>query len=150
MNITVPIYQRKKGTVLEWTTLGLGAFTRTRRGAQQAKLHQQLVDELRKAVETAKPADLVAFDLKKGTALRRVPREVLLRNVAVALGNTGDARAIPALMALLKERAPLIRAHAVWALGVLATTGHEEALDVLRQHVDEALLVRDELALARA
>jgi epoxyqueuosine reductase len=86
----------------------------------------------------------------KRTALRRVPRDVLLRNVAVALGNTGDARAVPALVALLQERAPLIRAHAVWALGALATAGHANALDVLRSHEEETAVVRDEMAAALA
>jgi epoxyqueuosine reductase len=78
----------------------------------------------------------------KRTALRRVPREVLLRNVAVALGNTADLGAIPALAALLRERAPLVREHAVWALGQLG------AFDVLRAHDDDHAAVRDELALA--
>ena len=56
------------------------------------------------------------------TALRRVPRDVLLRNVAVALGNTGSSDAIPALVALVAHRAPLVRGHAVWALGRLGAT----------------------------
>ncbi|HEY4238195.1 MAG TPA: tRNA epoxyqueuosine(34) reductase QueG [Kofleriaceae bacterium] len=53
------------------------------------------------------------------TAMRRIPRAVLLRNVAVALGNTGDPRAIPPLAALLADREPLVRAHAAWALAEL-------------------------------
>ena len=76
----------------------------------------------------------------KRTALRRVPREVLLRNVAVALGNTGDATAIPPLVALLRETSALVREHAVWALGRL------RAFDVLRMHDDDNALVREELA----
>lgn len=80
----------------------------------------------------------------KRTALRRIPREVLLRNVAVALGNTGDAAAIPALVALLRESSPLVRAHAVWALGQL------RAFDVLRLHDDASGAVQGELALALA
>jgi epoxyqueuosine reductase len=77
-----------------------------------------------RSVEHALP-DLVALaskganqlrQLVKRTALRRVSREVLLRNVAVALGNTGSPDAIPALVALLANRSPLVRAHAVWAL----------------------------------
>ncbi|HEU4611771.1 MAG TPA: HEAT repeat domain-containing protein, partial [Kofleriaceae bacterium] len=52
----------------------------------------------------------------KRTALRRVPRAVLLRNVAIALGNTRDPGAVPPLVALLADREPLVRAHAAWAL----------------------------------
>jgi len=57
--------------------------------------------------------------LQKRTALRRVPRHVLLRNVAVALGNTGSPDAVPPLVALIENGVPLVRAHAVWALARL-------------------------------
>lgn len=56
----------------------------------------------------------------KRTALRRAPRDQIRRNVAVALGNSGDARAIPPLLALLASPSPLVRGHAVWALARLA------------------------------
>jgi epoxyqueuosine reductase len=58
--------------------------------------------------------------LVRRTALRRAPADQLRRNVAVALGNSGDARAIPALAHLLAARAPIVRGHAAWALGALA------------------------------
>jgi epoxyqueuosine reductase len=54
------------------------------------------------------------------TALRRLDRARLLRNVCVALGNTGDAAAVPALAARLADVAPLVRRHAAWALGAIA------------------------------
>ena len=75
------------------------------------------------------------------TALRRVPREVLQRNVAIALGNTHDPRAIPALVALLATAAPLVRLHAAWALGAL---GASTELAALAGDVDPA--VRAEVA----
>ncbi len=54
----------------------------------------------------------------QGTALRRARRSGLVRNVAVALGNLGDPRAVPALAAALAgDPSPLVRAHAAWALG---------------------------------
>jgi epoxyqueuosine reductase len=52
----------------------------------------------------------------KRTALRRISRAQLLRNVCVALGNLGDARAVPALTARLADPSPLVREHAAWAL----------------------------------
>ncbi len=39
------------------------------------------------------------------------------RNVAVALGNSGDPAAVPGLMRALSDGEPLIRGHAAWALG---------------------------------
>jgi epoxyqueuosine reductase len=50
------------------------------------------------------------------TALRRVDRARLLRNVCVALGNLGDADALPALTARLDDPSPLVREHAAWAI----------------------------------
>lgn len=59
----------------------------------------------------------------KRTALRRIDRGRLLRNVAVALGNSGDARAVPALVGLLAHPVALVRGHAAWGLGALAERG---------------------------
>ena len=42
-----------------------------------------------------------------------------MRNVAVALGNSGDAAAVGPLTRALGDEEPLIRAHVVWALGEL-------------------------------
>jgi len=50
------------------------------------------------------------------TPLWRAKRRGLLRNVAVALGNWGNPRAIPALQRALDDPEPLIREHAGWAL----------------------------------
>ena len=92
-----------------------------------------------RSVEHALP-DLVALaarganqvrQLVKRTALRRISRDILLRNVAVALGNTGSPDAIPALVSLLANKSALVRVHAVWSLRVLG------AHDVLAAHTDD-------------
>lgn len=48
-------------------------------------------------------------------------KTVLQRNAVIALGNSGDHRALPLLESALQDARPLIRAHAAWALGRLAT-----------------------------
>jgi epoxyqueuosine reductase len=63
----------------------------------------------------------------KRTALRRVDRRRLLRNVAVALGNSGAPDAAPAAIALLAHTEALVRGHAAWAVATLAGAG---AVDV--------------------
>jgi epoxyqueuosine reductase len=50
-----------------------------------------------------------------GTPILRTRRRGLLRNVCVALGNTGDASALPALAKAMNDAEPLIREHAAWA-----------------------------------
>ena len=54
------------------------------------------------------------------TALRRIGRAQLLRNVAVALGNVGTPAELPALQAALLREPPLVRGHIYWALGQIA------------------------------
>jgi len=51
-----------------------------------------------------------------GSPLLRIGRGRLLRNVAVALGNSGDRRAVPALEDALDDPDPLVQEHAGWAL----------------------------------
>jgi epoxyqueuosine reductase len=48
--------------------------------------------------------------------VKRARRRGLLRNVAVALGNSGDASERPLLEGLAEDEDPLVREHARWAL----------------------------------
>ncbi|HEV2210131.1 MAG TPA: tRNA epoxyqueuosine(34) reductase QueG [Verrucomicrobiae bacterium] len=52
-----------------------------------------------------------------GTPVLRAKRRGLLRNVCVALGNTADASALPALERAAQDPEPLIAEHAAWATG---------------------------------
>ena len=49
----------------------------------------------------------------------RTGRAGLLRNAAIALGNLGDARALPALERALADPSPLVREAAAWAIARL-------------------------------
>jgi epoxyqueuosine reductase len=60
--------------------------------------------------------------------IRRTKRRGLLRNVCVALGNSGDIQAIPALRGALHDSEPLVRGHAAWALGRISGEQAKEAL----------------------
>jgi len=55
----------------------------------------------------------------RGTALERTKRRGLLRNVCVAMGNSGNAACIPLLESLLDDEEELVREHATWALARL-------------------------------
>jgi epoxyqueuosine reductase len=52
----------------------------------------------------------------KHSPIRRAKRRGFLRNVAVALGNSRDPRALPALKQALSDPEPLVREHAKWAM----------------------------------
>ena len=51
-----------------------------------------------------------------GSPILRTKRRGLLRNVCVALGNTGNATALPALERATHDAEPLIAEHARWAI----------------------------------
>ena len=52
----------------------------------------------------------------RDTPIKRTKRRGFLRNVCVALGNIGDAKAIPALERAKNDQESLIAEHAEWAL----------------------------------
>lgn len=64
----------------------------------------------------------------RGSAIRRAGYAGLKRNVAVALGNWGAAEAVVVLSHALSDLEPLVRAHAVWALGRVGTAEARAAL----------------------
>jgi epoxyqueuosine reductase len=53
------------------------------------------------------------------TPVKRTGRDRFVRNVLIAIGNSGDPTFVPEAERLLADRSPLVRAAAVWALGRL-------------------------------
>ena len=73
--------------------------------------------------------------------VKRIKRRGLLRNVAVALGNSGQMEAVPVLIQALSDLEPLIRSHAVWALGeLLGKEALERVESCLLEETDAAVL----------
>jgi epoxyqueuosine reductase len=70
-------------------------------------------------------SELLALDEEEfrkrfaGTPIRRSGRDRMVRNALIAAGNSEDTRLVPAVMRLLDDASPLVRAMAVWALGRL-------------------------------
>jgi epoxyqueuosine reductase len=70
---------------------------------------QTLTDEL--------SLTLQAFNQRfKLSPVKRTKRRGYLRNIAVALGNSGDMHALPVLQNALNDDEPMIREHAQWAI----------------------------------
>ncbi len=64
--------------------------------------------------------------------VRRARRDGFVRNVAVALGNSGAPEAVPALVSALADESALVRGHAAWALGRTASPEAPGALRAAR------------------
>lgn len=56
----------------------------------------------------------------EGSPIRRLGHERWLRNIAVALGNSGSEGAIPILQQRLNDPSQLVTTHVAWALAVLS------------------------------
>jgi epoxyqueuosine reductase len=63
-----------------------------------------------------------------GTPILRTKRRGLLRNVCVALGNSGDRRALPKLERASSDPEPLIAEHARWAIDRIEAGGVKKML----------------------
>ncbi len=68
-------------------------------------------------------------DRFRASPIRRATRDGFVRNVAVALGNSGSNEAVPALEEVLRDPSFLVRIHAAWALGNIAS---EQACRILQ------------------
>ena len=83
----------------------------------------------------------------KASPVKRAKRRGLLRNVAVALGNWGSSDAVPVLVDALSDDEPIVRGHAAWALGRIASQAALQALSE-RLGVEEDAWVVEEIDLA--
>ena len=69
--------------------------------------------------ELARLDDAAFRGLFVGSPIKRVGRDRFVRNVLIAMGNSGDLTLLPIVRDLLTDASPLVRAMAVWAFGEL-------------------------------
>ncbi|WP_456623196.1 MULTISPECIES: tRNA epoxyqueuosine(34) reductase QueG [unclassified Bradyrhizobium] len=98
--------------------------------------------------ELARLDDAAFRALFTKSPVKRIGRDRFLRNVLIAIGNSGDAALAEAARRLLDDASPLVRGAAVWALGQLVRSEEFAAmkLDMLKRELDDA--VREEWDLA--
>jgi epoxyqueuosine reductase len=96
------------------------------RFADTARRHHAFVPR----AELAAPnlADLLALDdpgfrrVFSGSPIKRIGRNRMVRNAAIAAGNSGDLALIPPLTALIGDPEPVVAEAAAWALDQLSPT----------------------------
>lgn len=113
-----------------------------------AKLTQEHQFTPRIELNPARLDDLAMLDdasfrsVFSGSPIKRVGRNFFIRNVLIAIGNSGNKNYVPLLMNKLKEESAHVRAMAVWALSKLCTVrDFEKAKDThLPQETDYAVI----------
>ena len=87
--------------------------------ANEARFHAREALRAPSLEDLAKLDDAGFRALFRASPIKRIGRDRFVRNVMIAIGNSGDASLAPSAVALLGDPSPLVRAMAVWALGRL-------------------------------
>ena len=82
--------------------------------------------------------------LFSGSPIKRTGRDRFVRNVLIAIGNSGDASLADAARARLGDASPLVRAMAVWALARLLSPDQFATLRAAGEEREEDEAVRGE------
>ena len=84
----------------------------------------------------------------KGSPIKRTKRKGLLRNIMVAMGNSGDKGFIPDIISCLNDDEPLVRLHAAWALWKIKGSSSKDILLKRRQvETDDKVIEEIDLLL---
>jgi epoxyqueuosine reductase len=90
-----------------------------------AQVSRETKFHARAELRNARLADLARLDeagfreLFRGSAIKRIGRDRFVRNVLIAIGNSGEAALAREAERLLADPSPLVRAMAIWALSRL-------------------------------
>jgi epoxyqueuosine reductase len=82
--------------------------------------------------------------LFRKSPVKRIGRDRFLRNVLIAIGNSGAAALLNSVTPLLADASPLVRAMAVWALARLADAATVERARAARLPAESDDAVRGE------
>jgi epoxyqueuosine reductase len=97
--------------------------------ASEAKLKAR-EDLISPSLEYLAALDDAAFrKLFSASPVKRIGRDRFIRNVLIAIGNSGDGELVTSAIRLLNDASPLVRAMAVWALLQLL---NKEAFELIR------------------
>jgi epoxyqueuosine reductase len=110
-------------------------FAQAGREARLVQREDLAVQPLRDLAQLDDPAFRARF---AGTPVKRTGRDRFVRNVLIAIGNSGDVALADEALRLLDDASPLVRAMAVWAIGRLLSP------DAVARHAAERLEREDD------
>jgi epoxyqueuosine reductase len=115
-----------------------------------AKASHETRLEIRAELDNPPLADLLALDDDafrtrfRGTPVKRTGRDRVVRNCLIAAGNAKDRALLPAVIPLLDDPSPVVRAMAVWAFRRLETDSDRLAVEAGRRDAEPDADVRRE------
>lgn len=96
--------------------------------AREAAFHPRIELTLPRLSELAQLDEQGFREFFRGSPVKRIGRDRFIRNVLIAIGNSGDPELAKIAEARLGDVSPLVRAMAVWALSRLLPRDQFEAL----------------------
>jgi epoxyqueuosine reductase len=87
--------------------------------AREVRFHARAELAQPRLADLARLTDANFRALFRGSPIKRIGRDRFVRNVLIAIGNSGDKSLAPVAEDLLCDASPLVRAMAVWALSHL-------------------------------
>jgi epoxyqueuosine reductase len=115
---------------------------------REAKLHAREALRTPRLADLARLSDTQFRTLFSKTSIKRTGRERFIRNVLIAIGNSGEPGLVDEAVRLLGDPSPLVRGAAVWALSRLVPRDRLVALQQ-GQHESDCT-VQEEWAAALA
>ena len=100
--------------------LAICPWNKFAQASRDAKIAERAELSLRPLAELAMLDDAAFRRLFAGTPVKRTGRNRFVRNVLIAIGNSGDEKLAGVAEHLLADESPLVRGMAVWALSRLA------------------------------
>jgi epoxyqueuosine reductase len=85
-----------------------------------------------------------------GSPVKRIGRGRFVRNVLIAVGNSGDTSLTPIVQGLLGDASPLVRGAAIWALSRLLSDREFGDLAATTSRTETDTAVREEWMAALA
>ncbi len=120
-----------------------------------AKNSSEIAFEAKEVLRSPNLEDLAALEdaefrtMFSGSAVKRLGRNRFVRNVMVAIGNSGNQHYLPVIEERLLDTSDQVRLAAVWALGKVATFDKFKAFETLHRQQETDPLILDEWELSR-
>jgi epoxyqueuosine reductase len=104
------------------------------------------IPEDRMAPELVSSARITPEEFERhygNSPVRRATRDGFVRNVLIALGNSGKPEAVPVVEEALLDPSPLVRATAVWALEQVSPEHARRVLSEVRRNESDPLVLEE-------